>query len=212
MKKIDLNQWERKEHYLFFSSLDIPQYSITFDVDISHLYQFVKDKSLSFYFTFMFCVMKTVNQIDAFKYRVINHEIYLFDVVHPSFTDMMENSNLFKIVNSKMHFDLLKFIEISKKASLDQKTYFDLEKGSAIDQVYITSLPWGSFTSLHNAGNVDKNDAIPRISWGKFRTVDHKLVMPIALKVHHGFVDGYHLKLFLETLDSVMNQIIREYA
>ena len=50
---------------------------------------------------------------------------------------------------------------------------------------------------------------MPRIGWGAFFQQDGKDMVDFTIQAHHGFIDGYHIHLFLEALSEQMNQIIR---
>ncbi|MFU8793249.1 MAG: CatA-like O-acetyltransferase [Acholeplasmataceae bacterium] len=209
MKKINLDTWERKAHYLFFKQLDVPQYDITFQIEITPLYHFVKKEGISFYLTMVHTVMKTINQIEAFKYRIIGDDVMYFDVTHPSFTDVMAGSHLFKMVSTQMTESLRDFLIQARRDSDAQTSMIDEVKEKAPDLVYITSFPWGSYTGATNAVNIDPSDAIPRVSWGKFYMQGDRVMMPLTLRVHHGFVDGFHMGVFLEKLQVNMTQNLK---
>jgi len=209
MKKIELSTWDRKEHYLFFRALDVPQYDMTFQIDITPLYKYVKTSQISFYFTMMHTVMKTINTIDAFKYRIIDNEVYMCDVMHPSFTDKMSNSTLFKMVMTQMEDDLAEFIKNARKNSDLQSTLIDPEKEKRPDLIYVTSFPWASYIAATNAVNIDPTDAIPRVSWGAYYEENTKIKIPFTLRVHHGFIDGYHVGIFLEKLQVNINKFLK---
>ena len=200
MKKVNLDTWERRKHYAFFKALDVPQYDMTFQIDVTPLYRFVKKEGISFYFTMIYIVMSTLNDIEAFKYRIIDNEVYIADTMHPSFTDVMANSHLFKMVTTEMTPTLTEFLVKAKENSAKQLEIIDPIKENMPNLVYITSFPWASFTSATNAVNVDSSDAIPRIGWGKYYPVGDLMMIPLNLRVHHGFVDGYHVGVFLEKL------------
>ena len=209
MKIINLETWERKAHYKFFKELDVPQYDMTFQIDITPLYHFVKKEGVSFYLTMVHTVMKTINEIEAFKYRIVDDQVVFFDQTHPSFTDVMAGSHLFKMVSTNMMEDLKDFLVQAKSDSALQTTMIDEKKEKAPDLVYITSFPWGSYTSATNAVNIDPSDAIPRMSWGKYYTQGNQIMIPFNLRVHHGFVDGFHVGVFLEKLQVNMTHNLK---
>jgi chloramphenicol O-acetyltransferase type A len=121
MKKIDINRWERKEVYEFFKSYEIPRYQVTVDIDVTNLYKYSKEKNLSFYFSMMWIVMNEINQIENFKYRIEQNEVVYYDVTHPSFTDLIKESNQFKIVNTLFDIDIETFIKNAQSKSESQK-------------------------------------------------------------------------------------------
>jgi len=46
---IELNTWKRKDHFSFFSQYEIPRFNMTFDLDVTKLYQWAKNENVSFY-------------------------------------------------------------------------------------------------------------------------------------------------------------------
>ena len=66
MKKIDTERWERRELYDFFSGMSQPFYSVTFQVDVTELYQYVKQKGLSFYHALVWLCTKAANRVENF--------------------------------------------------------------------------------------------------------------------------------------------------
>jgi chloramphenicol O-acetyltransferase type A len=202
MKKIDMNHWERKEIFDFFKIYDIPRYQVTIDIDVTNLSKFVKEKSLSFYFSMMWIVLNELNMIDNFKYRIENDEVIFYDKIHPSFTDMIENTNQFKIVNSIFDEDIEKFVQLAKSKSKSQKNLFiNYDDEVRQDLVYITVFPWATYTHVTQAIQLNSKDAIPRILWGKYRVVNDRLMMPLTIEAHHSFVDGYHIGLLFAKIE-----------
>lgn len=202
MKKIDVKHWNRKDVYEFYKDMDLPRYQITVDLDVKRFYDYVKINKLSFYFSFMWLVLKEINQIDNYKYRFIDGEPYVFDIISPSFTDKVEDGDTFKIVNTDYIDDILAFQEKAIKKSKDQGLKFiNLDDEIRQDLVYITTFPWAKFTQTSHPSNIDSKDAIPRIGWGKFEKQGEKMMMPFTIEVHHAFVDGFHVGKLINQLE-----------
>ena len=200
MKKININTWERRAHYEYFMQMDQPQYMMTFDIDVTALVSFVKRHQLSFYLTMIHQVLSVSNQLEAFKYRIVDKEVYLCETIHVLFTDMMKQSDLFKLVYTTYEKDLHAFIKQAKEASDKQHVFIHRDDEVLIDKIYITSFPWASYTQCSHATYLSKYDAVPKISWGQFRWLHGRYIMPLSFSVHHGFIDGIHIAQFLETL------------
>ena len=66
MKKLDIERWERKEIYDFMSTLSDPFYSVSFNIDVTKLYDYTHKKSFSFYYALIFLATKAINEIPAF--------------------------------------------------------------------------------------------------------------------------------------------------
>jgi len=209
MKIIDIQNWDRASHYHFYRLMDIPQFTMTFLMDITPLYSFIKTNGYPFYLSMIYFVMKTTNQIEAFKYRILGDDVVLFDTVHPSFTDLEKNSSLFKIVSVDMQDDLESFIANARLISKNQKDFIDLSKEKRQDWVFITSFPWAHYTSGTNAMNIDSKDAIPRISWGQYTVHQNQVSLSITIGAHHGLVDGYHVSLWLKTFNENILKLLK---
>ncbi|MDO9629690.1 MAG: CatA-like O-acetyltransferase [Acholeplasmataceae bacterium] len=208
MIKINIKQWDRKNTFNYFKQIDVPRYLMTFDLDVTRFFQYVKENKKSFYLSFIYQVIHTMNKIENFRYRFIDEEPYLMDYTHPSFTDRIEGSENFKIVTVIMEDTIDAFIEKAKLISKEQGNQFiNLEMEKRNDLVYITTFPWAKYTQVSHAHNMDKYDAIPRLVWGKFEEVNEKLMMPFSIEVHHAFVDGLHIGKLINMLQEQLDNI-----
>lgn len=208
MKKIDIDQWSRKQQYLFYKDFDVPTYHLTVTLDITRFKAFIKTNKHPFYFTFMQIMMSVMNTTECMRCRFIDGEAYLMDRVHPSFTDLIEGTESFKIVTVDHDDDCDTFIRHAREASHAQGDLFiDMAKESRQDLVYITTVPWYAFTQVTHAHMLNNKDAIPRIVWGMATNKDGIWTMPFALEVHHAFVDGYQVGQFLDKLQQTLNRL-----
>jgi chloramphenicol O-acetyltransferase type A len=210
MKYIDKQTWDRKEHFEFFHRADYPQFNVCMNLDISGFLAFVKDKKLPFYFATMYAVMKVVNTLDDFRYRIRNGQVVLHETVHPSFTylDSKENSGLFKVVTIDMTDNISDFVLTADKAAKSQKEYFPAETLAGRDDlIYITCLPWISFTHISHTISLNRTDSVPRISWGKFFTEGSRVLLPFSVQVNHAVADGYQVAMLVEKLQSYLDNI-----
>lgn len=207
MKKIDIEKWDRKNTYNFFKDIDVPRYLMTFNLDVTNFYRYVKKNKYSFYLAFIYIVVNQMNEIENFRYRFIDGEPYLFDLTHPSFTDRIENSDNFKIVTVLMENEIEKFMNKAKSTSINQGNVFiNPEMEMRNDLVYITTFPWAKYTQVSHAHQLDKFDAIPKLVWGKFEEVNQRFIMPFSIEVHHAFVDGLHVGKLINLLqEKLMN-------
>ena len=66
-KKVDIENWERKEHYKYYTEFLKVDYSLTTNLDITNFLDYCHKKGIKFYATFIYCLTKTINQIDNFR-------------------------------------------------------------------------------------------------------------------------------------------------
>lgn len=208
-KKIDLSSWKRKEHFDFFSAVDIPQYTLSFEIDVTHFYKFVKENGISFMCAMVYAVTQAAINTEAFCYRIRGNEVVLHSELIPSFTYMDKGDELFKIVNFPIEGNITEYSKNAQKTAKEQNFYLPKSYDDENDNfLYLTSTPWISFTNYSSEMHIDKNDAIPRIAWGKFYDNGRgRLMMPISLKLNHRVVHGYDTAQFYNYLQGYINSL-----
>jgi len=206
MQIIDINTWKRAQHYEFFHRMDYPQYNICMNIDITNFLGRMKEKKLPFYYAMAYASVLIANDIEEFRYRIREDKIVLHDRVHPSFTEISPGTDLFKIVTLDLENTIEEFTEAAKKKADSQQEYFPMEElASRDDLVYITCIPWISFTHLSHTISLRKDDAVPRISWGKYYKEGDKILLPFSVQVNHAFADGIHVGRYIERLQNYLN-------
>lgn len=206
MRKIDPNTWSRREIFDFFSKISNPFYSVTFNVDVTEVYAYAKRSGLSFYYALVYLVTKAVNSVEAFQYGIVDGELVLFDERSPSFTDLKKGSESFHIVTMPCEGNIAEFCQDAKRRSAEQTTFLSTDKESA-DLIYFSCLPWVELTALTNERDFDPDDAIPRISWGKFHERDGRKILGMSLELNHRFTDGVHIGKFADALQKLISEL-----
>ncbi len=210
MNYIDLEKWNRKGHYEFFHRMDYPQFNICMDIDVSNFIKFTKQNGLSFYYSMVFASTTVINQIENFKYRIHDDKVVIHDKINPSFTYMDKNGqdDLFKLITVELNDDIYKFDKIAKETSENQNDYFGLDKLIGRDDlIYITCIPWISFTHISHTISLNKNDSVPRISWGKYYKRGGKTLLPFSVQANHALIDGFHIGKYVDKLQTFMDEI-----
>ncbi len=206
MKYIDMDNWKRKEHYEFFHSLDYPQYNVCVNIDITHFLDVVRKNNLSLYYSLVFAVTTTANECENFCYRIRDGRVILHEKTHPSFTDMTPGDDQFKIVTMDLTGDLFGFSELARAASRKQTRYFpDATAGRRDDLIYITCLPWISFTAMSHTIRLNPDDAAPRISWGKYFRENDRVLLPFSVQLNHALADGLHVGEYVNRLQAYLD-------
>jgi chloramphenicol O-acetyltransferase type A len=59
--------------------------------------------------------------------------------------------------------------------------------------LFMTAIPWVSFTSFMHPMHLNPADSVPRFAWGKFFKERRRLKMPLGVQVHHALMDGLHV-------------------
>ena len=206
MRSINLEKWPRKAVFEFYRDFEYPQINVCVDIDVTATVQYLKEQSLSRFKTILWTICHASNSINEFKYRIRNGNVILHDVVHPSFT-VLTRDNLFAFSRVEYTLNIRQFFGQVEKGIRASRANPSLEDEPGQDDfLYISCLPWIRFTSISHPVKLDAEDSIPRISWGKFDKDKGKISMPLSVQVHHGLADGYHLGLFLNRIQALLNE------
>ncbi|CAH2212592.1 chloramphenicol acetyltransferase [Tepidibacter aestuarii] len=207
MQNINFDTWKRKNHYKFFEKVDNPQFNICLNVDVTNFFKFVKSNEISFYYSMIYASTYVMNQIEDFRYKIRNGEIILHDKLQPSFADMGPSENLFKIVSLDLESNIIEFSNKAKEKSIKQTNYFPETNVNQDELIYFSCIPWISFTSISNEIVMNKEDSIPRISFGKYFNDNGKILLPYSIQVNHMLLDGVHVGNYIERLQKFLNEI-----
>ena len=128
-----------------------------------------------------------------------------WDIIHPSYTIFHEKQRLFH------HFGVITmmiytiFKEFSENTALysDCQSYFP--KGEFIENVFISANPWLSFTSFDFTMSNINNFFAPMFTIGKYYVQDQRVLMPLAIQVHHAVCDGFHVGRLVNELQNICN-------
>ncbi len=206
MKEIDINTWNRKQHFEFFYRMDYPQYNICMNVDATNFLKYTKENGLPFYQAMIFVVCQAADTVENMRYRIRDGKVVLHDHIHPSFTNMNKDDELFKFVTLECGNDIKTFCNEAKTKSEQQTNPFDMTGFEDRDDLfYITSVPWVSFTHISHTISINRNDSVPRISWGKYFKQNERIMLPFSVQVHHALVDGSHVGMYVKELQLLLN-------
>ncbi len=207
MKYVDLNTWDRRDMYAFFSSYELPRFNLVFDLDVTKLVYETKQSQQSFYLSLMHIIVLEMNTIENFQYRIDDKGVILSPITHVSFTDKMSDGKRFKMVPSEFLNDRDAFITRAKETSrLQGDTFFVPNAETMLTTVYVTSFPWGKFSGFTHATKLGPKDSVPRVSWSKFVEDGDKKILSLSIEVHHALVDGYHVGMLLKQIQDVLNR------
>ena len=195
-RSIDLTTWSRREQYALFSHSANPQYSVAFPLDVTPVYQYGKARNLSFYYAMIWLCTRAANAVPALRTSFDRGEPVLLDRRVPSFIELQKGSDALKIVTMELEPTMDAFCAVAKARSEGQSALFGAEERD--DALYISCLPWVPFTALTNESSGDRDDAFPRVAWGKYLEQNGRKVLTVSLEVNHRLVDGYHIGQFYE--------------
>lgn len=208
MKPVNIENWNRKEHYEFFSSFDDPYFSITSQVECSKALERAKATNQSFFALYLHAAMRAANSITEMRYRIIDQQLMLADVVHASPTLGRSDGTFgFGFIPFDVDFEVFakSLAEQSEKVKNSQGLCLNQNTWRA-DVIHCSSLPWLHFNSVSHPRKMNAADSVPKITFGKWIQQNEQAFMPVSVYAHHGLMDGWHVARFFSAFQLFMNQ------
>ena len=203
---IPWTDWSRRDVFEFFSGMSDPFYSVTFTVDVTNLCRFTKETGLSFYYALVYLCTQAVNRVEAFQYVLNDGALFRLNGRSPSFTDLKKSAEQFHIVTMPCAGGIADFCRAARETSAAQTAFIRAEAESDA-LIYFSCLPWLELTALTNERDFDKDDAIPRIAWGRYTETGGRKKLNMSVEVNHRFIDGLHIGRFSETLAGLIEAL-----
>lgn len=209
MKILDIESWDRKNHYHYFKTLDYPHFNVCANVDITRFYRSIKEREIPFFLSTLYAVVKTANEIKEFRYRIRGEQVVEHESVSPSFT-VMTLKQVFSFCTVEFIEDYTEFFAVASAEMEKVKNLVSIEDERGRDDLlYITSIPWVSFTSITHPVHMSPGDCIPRISWGKYFEENGKWKLPLSVQAHHALMDGAHVGQYFNNLQELLDNTDR---
>jgi chloramphenicol O-acetyltransferase type A len=197
---VDLKTWKRRDHYELFRKYQQPFFSVTVDVDVTRVWKYCRrPASPSFFLTSLFLMLRAVNDVEAFRLRLRPRGVWRHDVVGVGAT-IRRADETFGFARLEPAETLEEFVAIGNDAVANAMRPGELEREKQTDEVvYHSVLPWFRFTAYTNA--LRSGDSIPRIVFGRAVPEGRRMLMPVAVEVHHALVDGLDVARFFDRFD-----------
>ena len=203
MKKIDIANWERREIYENFSQLNYPFYALTMPVDVTNLREAAHEAGVSFYYSMVWACTYALNSLPEFRLRMADGELVEIDQASPSFTVLGKGESVFRIITMPWIPDRIEFCLEAARSASRQKEFLVTESETS-ELIYMSCLRWFDITALTNEKNIDPDDMIPRVTWGKYYDKDGGTELHLSIEVNHRVIDGYHIGQFKQKLDEII--------
>lgn len=205
---LDLKNWNRKEHFLFFKQMEEPFFGITTTIDCTKAYSVAKNLGTSFFAYYMHKTIVAVNTIEPFRYRIIDDAIYIFDTIDVSATIMREDNTFgFSLIEYSPDYEVFAKNTSEEIQRIQNTSGLFTREFPNNNLIHFSAVPWINFSSLSHARSFTFPDSCPKISFGKMMIGnDDKRTMSMSIHVHHGLMDGYHLGQFVDCFQELMNQ------
>lgn len=203
---MDIGQWNRKEYYLHYIQNLRCTYSLTTNIDITSLKHEMNKLNLKIYPALIYMITTAVNRQKEFR---MEHDpdghLGYWDELSPSYTVFNKDNQTFSSIWTGYDSSFPNFYHecmqdiTAYSASTTMMPKPDMPRNT----FNISSIPWTDFTAfnlnVHNEGLY----LLPIFTIGKFIHQEDKILMPLAVQVHHAVCDGFHLGSFINNLQEL---------
>lgn len=200
VKVVDMDKWKRKEHFNFFKAFDYPHFNLCANVDITAFLGYIKEKKYPFFLSSVYATYKVANHIKEFRYRIRGEQVIEHEYVDPAVT-IMNDDGVFNFCTIPYEHTLSAFLQAGQQEIDKAKKNISIaDEEERDDLIYMTSIPWVSFTNIMHPIHMNPVDSVPRIAWGKYFTDGDKVMLPLSIQAHHALMDGVHVGLYYEQI------------
>lgn len=204
---LDLENWNRKEHFAHFRQMEEPFFGATVEIDCTQAYQTAKELNVSFFIFYLHKTLTAVNAIENFRYRIAEDKIYINDRIDASATIGREDGTFgFSLIEYHPDLNIFKENALAEIERIQNTTGLFTRSFEDDNLIHFSAIPWLNFTSLSHARSYTFPDSCPKISFGKMITSETgKRTIAMSVHVHHGLADGLHVGQFVDYFQNQMN-------
>lgn len=207
---IDLDNWERREHFEYYRTKIRCGYSCTVQLDVTSFLKKTKLKNLKFYPSFVYCVAKIVNSMKEFRMAVDEEgRPGYYDVSNPNMTIFHKENNTFSDMWTEYYpiFDEFYKSTVNNMNKYGTVLGIKARKEQPANFFCISCVPWLSYTSYNTNVPGGEPNLFPIITFGRYTDCNGKYTMPFTLNISHAAADGYHSSKFINDLQELLNNI-----
>jgi chloramphenicol O-acetyltransferase type A len=205
MRTIDMQTWPRREHFKLFNTLNHPHFNMCVNVDLTTFRPVVKQHGVSFTVALAYVLSRAANAIPEFRYRIRGEKVIEHEIVSPSFT-ILADEDLFTFCTVDYCEDFSAFAGRATEMIANVKAVPTLkDEPGRDDLLFMTAIPWVSFTSFMHPMQFHPVDSVPRFAWGKRFEEGESLKMPLSVQGHHALMDGIHMAKYYAEVQDYLN-------
>ena len=203
---LDMATWPRKDHFDFFGKFEEPYFGICVAIDCTKAYEAAKEQGQSFFLYYLYKSLVAANYIEPFRYRILDGEVWVYDQVNASPTINRPDGTFgYGYMNYESDFNVF-LVNAQIEIDRIQNSFGLVPAISGENIIHYSSMPWINFTAVSHARSFSFNDSIPKITFGQMTLQNGRRSMPVAIHVHHGLMDGWHVAQFLDHYQKIMDQ------
>ncbi|NUR30297.1 MAG: chloramphenicol acetyltransferase CAT [Catenulispora sp.] len=203
---IDLDTWPRRQHFAHYRRRPC-SYAMTVELDVTEFAAAMRRSERKSYLAQVWAIATVVNRHEEFRMCLTESGApAVRPVVHPAFTVFNQERETFACVWAPYEPGFGAFHDVAAPllAEHARATEFFPLGDPPRDTFDVSSAPWTSFTGF----TLDLGDSwdhlAPIFTLGRYTERDGRVLLPVALQIHHAAADGFHTARLLNELQSLL--------
>ncbi len=196
---IDREHWVRREYFDHYFSAVPCAYSMTVKLDITRL----RAAGVKLYPAMLHCLARVVNRHEEFRTAFDEHgNLGIYDCLHPCYTVFHDDTETFSTIWTAYQEAYAAFEEAYRRdtAAYGGCRRFEAKPDTPANAFNVSMLPWESFESFHLHLPRGNDYLLPIFTMGRFYEEKGRVLLPLAVQVHHAVCDGFHVCRFIQEL------------
>ena len=211
-QEIDIEKWDRKEHFKYYSKCSTPHYCVAFNIEITNLLNFTRKRHISFYYSLIYLCTQALNSVEEFLLEIEDNRVFKIERRVPCFTDLKKGATSFHMVSLPCEGSIIEFAERAREESIHNPLAVDALEGAGEPQIIYSCIPWADITMCSNERDYNdpklKDDTAPILVWGKYTENNGRYMINMTLDVNHRRIDGYFVGMFVQKLEELIAGLV----
>lgn len=201
---IDLQNWPRGQMFYYFSKMAPTGYSMTVELDVTALRNFLQTENLKFFPTYLWLITRNLNRQTEFKVAEREGVLGYYDTLTPLYASFHEDDHTFSLMWTE-YKDC--FFDFYQAYLANQEQFGDVhgvlcQTPPPANAYTVSCIPWVNFTHFAVHSYENKPYYFPSVEAGKLFERDGQIFLPLSLTCHHATTDGFHIHCFLKALEA----------
>lgn len=206
---INMEEDPRSGQFAYFRGMTFPFAGLTVEMDITDM--MAARGGRPFFLSMLYAAVRAANAVPQLRRRILpDGRVAEYDWCAPSYT-AMKSDGVYVYCNVEGALPYDEFVAQGQRRQREVLERGTLtEDGDVLSYFFVSSLPWMHYSQLQHPA-VSPDDSNPRISWGKYVTVNGRTTLPVSLFVNHALADGLHISRFFMNLEEELAAMTRQW-
>lgn len=206
---INMEEDPRSGQFAYFRGMTFPFAGLTVEMDITDM--MAARDGRPFFLSMLYAAVRAANAVPQLRRRILpDGRVAEYDWCAPSYT-AMKSDGVYVYCNVEGALSYDEFVAQGQRRQREVLERGTLtEDGDVRSFFFVSSVQWMHYSQLQHPA-VSPDDSNPRISWGKYVTVNGRTTLPVSLFVNHALADGLHISRFFLNLEKELADMTRQW-